>query len=201
MGGPSSQIIASWVAESIEDTNWHLLQTFSSKILKSRLRGWSDSQISDHLQECLPYVAEHLRTIVAEAKFHGEIHTFEIDDEISPYIKSIKPEISIYLKKLQNMNPADFEIFCKNILEKLGCESSVTPMLNDMGIDFYAFNLSFLPNDYIIPIYTNAVVIGQAKRYRNSNHVREKEIREFIGSASQKLHAFKKKGKSLHLLL
>ncbi|HPG40609.1 MAG TPA: restriction endonuclease [bacterium] len=190
MSKPSSQIIVTWILNELSNDKWLPLKDIIFGILKKNIQKWSDSKISDLVEEELNHISEMLRNIYADSKFNGEIESFEIDNEINPYIRSVNIHVSEIKKKLYSIDPIQFEHLCVNLLEKLGAQASITPQTRDGGIDFYAFEFAF-NSEIITPKYSKIVVIGQAKRYAENNHVTEKVLREFIGSSIHKLEQFR----------
>lgn len=89
---------------------------------------------------------------------------------------------------LQDLTPADFEIVCTAVLNLLECEGAVTsPLRDDGGIDFYGrLQLkSRLGREFPyggIDGQVGVWLIGQAKRYKESNPVQTADIRELVGS-------------------
>ncbi len=71
---------------------------------------------------------------------------------------------------------------------KLGATANTTERTGDGGVDFVGSNLDIMPSGYGIPAVCRASVIGQTKRYKGTNIVSEKAVREFVGSGVWKRH-------------
>ncbi len=192
----SREIIAQWAIESLESEEWTLLPKLCEDSIKKQNK-FSEREIDESIERELENVAELLRNKAVSAKENGEIAIYEIDDEAPPYIRKcgeIYPDI---LKKLQQMEWDKFEKLCTDILQILGWnESENIGGRQDDGVDFHSFGF---PNHQIfdlpMPPSCKVLVIGQAKRYKQSNTVSETEIRKFVGGALKKLNDFRKSGK------
>jgi restriction endonuclease Mrr len=192
----SSQIIAQWAIENLESEEWILLSDICMQGIRRQNR-FSESIIEESVERELGYVAEILRNNAACAVEHGELVTYEVDDEQSPYIKKICETLPLILTAIRNIDSAEFEVLCAKILSKLGWnEAERIGGTQDDGVDFYAFGF---PNsqlfDLPMPPSCKALLIGQAKRYKQDNNVSETEIRKFVGGAFKKLNEFRKAGK------
>lgn len=189
MGQPSTQIIAVWIRDGATNTDWRLLEEVAYDVLRQRLPAdkYSDGKIWEMIEEGLPHIAETLRTEAADCTSDGVPLSFEIDDEPSPYYKAI-PSDNELLAKLRRVNPFEVEGICAKILEKLGASSHSTQRTADGGVDFIATNLDIVPSGLGIPAVCRAVVIGQTKRYSETNIITEKSLREFVGAGVWKRH-------------
>lgn len=82
------------------------------------------------------------------------------------------------LEKMQNMNPANFEILCRRLAYKMGIDiddaSRANRISRDGGLDGYGYIVS---DDF----RTSRVAI-QAKRYASDNIVQSQDIDRFRGS-------------------
>lgn len=188
MGAPSSQIMSCWVKEFLLETEWSALQDVLLNVLRAKLTGWSEEELSELIEERLRYVAESLRNDAAECIQDGVPLTFEIDSEESPYIRSLGRGDESLLRRLRSIDPFAFEEVCAEVFKKLGASSSVTPRTRDGGVDFIATNLNIVPHNIGTPSVCRAVVIGQAKRYQEGNIISEKALREFVGAGVWKRH-------------
>ena len=95
------------------------------------------------------------------------------------------------------MDSTKFEELCAEVLKKLGWhETGCIGGKQDDGVDFCGFGF---PDNQLfnlpIPLNCRALVIGQAKCYKQGNNVTETEIRKFVGGALKKLNDFRKSGK------
>lgn len=90
--------------------------------------------------------------------------------------------------EIRALAPEEFEIACTSILSLIGCEQPVTsPIRNDGGIDFYGrLHLAGrLGREFPYGGIDGKVgvwLIGQAKRYKESNPVQTAAVRELVGS-------------------
>lgn len=183
MGIPSSQVIAGWVKESIHSEEWVQLEVICRLALKSRLSGYGESQLYDLVETNLEFVAEHLREDLASCEIDGVPREFEIDDDPSPYVRALVGDEKGLLKKLRSIDPFDFELVCAEILRKLGAQAEVTQKSKDGGVDFWAIDFDFVPDGILTPQACRAAVIGQAKRFKDGNLVKETDLRSFVGGA------------------
>ena len=187
MGVPSTQIISVWIKDGVTDTGFLLLEDVAFQVLRARLARHSDDDIWEIIEEKLPHIADCLREEAANCKADGVPPRFEIDDEQSPYIKAFPAENAL-LAKLRRIDPFVVEDLCAQILHKLGATANATERTGDGGVDFVATNLDIMPSGYGIPAVCRATVIGQTKRYKESNVIAEKSLREFVGSGVWKRH-------------
>jgi hypothetical protein len=183
MRSPPSQVFAGWISSTLVTTEWIQLHDFGFSVIREKIPNWTDGQIHDYIEEHLPYAAEHLRNEASEWHIDGKLPKFEIDDEESPYIRACASPNRPLLLKLRGMDPFKFENVCAQILNKLGTNSKTTKKTNDGGIDFEGVGLKIVQSSLGVPSACNAAVVGQAKRYKEGNAVRETQIREFVGAA------------------
>ena len=194
MAVPSSQVIASWVKDELS-AEWSSLQVLCLKALRKRWGAAGEIKISEHVEQNLKYVAEHLRDEVGEWGLDGVAPTFEVDDEENPYIRSLKERDTALLEKLRHIDPAAVEGLCAEVLKALNAEAYSTLPINDGGVDFMAFNVKAVPGALVYPAACGAVVIGQTKRYKDGNVVRETQLREFVGASLLRKHSLRRDGK------
>jgi hypothetical protein len=187
MGFPSSQVVSGWVKDSLDDLKWCLLRDVTFTVLRAQLSKQSDDDIWEEIEKMLPHIAEALRDDAAEMAADGSPKRYEIDDEESPYIRSFDIDNTLLLK-LRRIDPFKLEDICAEILKKLGAIASVTKRTGDGGIDFVATNLDIMPNGFGVPTVCRAVVIGQAKRYKETNVITETSLREFVGAGVWQRH-------------
>ncbi len=155
--------------------------------ISARMTKVSEEFIYDLAEENMPYVAEHLRDCLADAAMDGYPCDFEIDSrETPPYIRLRPVQAAALLGRLGKIDPFDFEKVCAEILSRLGAKSEVTKRTQDGGVDFIAVDFDFVPDEVATPQACRAVVIGQAKRFKDGNLVRETDVRAFIGGAIQR---------------
>lgn len=191
MGVPSSQIASVWVKQELESPNWILLRDVLFTTVRRKLVSLGEEDVWEYVETNLQYVAEHLRDIVAECNVDGAIPTFEIDSELSPYIRLTAKLPSDVITKLRRIDPFQLETICAKLLGVLGATSSETQRTNDGGIDFVGVNLKIVPLALTVPTACKAAVIGQAKRYKDGNPISETRLREFVGAATLKRHQLK----------
>ncbi|MBV5272199.1 MAG: restriction endonuclease [Lamprocystis purpurea] len=192
MGFPSSQTVASWVVSSLQSEEWILLQVASIACVKEKLINSIPSEIEERIEDYLPHIAEELRNRASRLREDGELETFEIDQEPSPYIRGRNILHQPTLALIREMDPSDFEKICAQILKKLGANSEATGKVADDGVDFIGYNFSPLDRRGLpTSVVSQAIVVGQAKRYRQSNIVTENDLRKFVGGALKKVHALR----------
>jgi len=191
MSNPSSQVIALWVKENLQ-TNWEPLRSILVRTLQKQLKSKNDTEIYDCADQNILHVAEHLRNEASEWLIDGTMPLFEIDEEPEPYLRIILNEDRNILIKLRKIDPFDFEKLCASILDQLGAFSHVTERTNDGGVDFIGKYLNIVPLSLGLPISCKATVIGQAKRYKMGNPVKESNLREFVGAATLYRHELRK---------
>lgn len=187
MAVPSTQIIAVWIKDGATNTEWQSLDEVAFTVLRQRLTKHSDDDIWEIIEAGLPHIADTLRTEAADCLADGTPARFEIDDESSPYFKAL-PADNALLMKLRRVDPFKVEEICAHILEKLGATAHSTQRTADGGVDFIATNLDIVPSGFGIPAVCRAVVIGQTKRYKESNVIKETALREFVGAGVWKRH-------------
>ena len=187
MGVPSTQIIALWVQEELEDSGWSPLRTVAIAALRRR---WTkpEQTIEDLIDEHLEHVAEVLRNELADRSIDGKVADIEIDEETPPYIRRIFPRRPTILDKLRRIDPFEFERVCAQILQTLGADAATTQRTVDGGIDFTATKLKIIHAKLPMPASCHGVVIGQAKRYREGSAISETKLREFVGASVLKRH-------------
>ena len=187
VGVPSTQIMAVWIKDGITDTEFRPLTDVAFAVLAAKLTSYSEDDIWELIEDKLPHIADALRTDAAEGRADGMPPRFEIDDEQSPYIKGF-PADNALLAKLRRIDPFKVEDLCAQILEKLGAVANATERTGDGGVDFIATGLDIVPSGHGIPAVCRATVIGQTKRYKDTNIIKETALREFVGSGVWKRH-------------
>lgn len=187
MGIPSSQVIALWVQEDLREEGWVPLPSIAARVLQQR---WPKCpvEIEECLEDKLAYIAETLRNDLADRLMDGKVQDFEIDNESPPYLRRTCPQNPTLLDKLRKVDPGDFEVVCSKILAQLGANSEVTQRTNDGGIDFIATGLKIIHSSLPMPTSCNAIVIGQAKRYKEGAAITEIKLREFVGASLLQKH-------------
>jgi restriction endonuclease Mrr len=184
MSIPSSQVIMGWVKDTLQGEEWVLLNDLCILAIKTKWSKVSETQLYEVVDSNLSYVAEHLRNEAAEWRIDGTSPTFEIDDDPSPYIRSVETGSRATLQKLRRISPAAFESVCARILRQLGAlDAQTTQLTNDGGVDFHAVQINIVPSSLSVPVGCKAAAIGQAKRYKDGNLIRETQVREFVGAA------------------
>lgn len=151
-------------------------------------------------EQRLEYTEEHEENIARE--LYSKIETFRqdaihanfeisfADDEY--FIRfTDRPEIRL-LRTLQNNPPIAFEHFCKNILTKLEGDAAVVGGVDDGGIDFWSSDLRLSNLAISSTKGSQILVVGQAKRYADGNHVTEVELRKFVGGSIRKIDELKR---------
>lgn len=197
MGQPTSQKIAQWAIESLQSEGWGSLSESCINGLKTHIPSYSDANIAEIVENDLDNIASILRNDAAYATEHGEVVTYEIDQEEPPFIKKVSDALPVGLKSIRAMDDTKFEILCSTLLKSLGwTETERTGGVDDGGVDFYAFGYPKL-EIFNLPMPSNCkvMVLGQAKRHKEGNNISETELRKFIGGAVKKLDEFRKAGK------
>lgn len=195
MSTPSSQVIAGWVKDVLEDGEWRPLDAVCAAAITKNWKGRSQDDVLDFVEQNLPYVANHLRDEASECKIDGTVPEFEIDNEPRPYIRLLAKEISPILRKLRSIDPFELEKVCADVLTKLGAEAKETQRTNDGGVDFVGLYLKIVPSMLPVPVACTACVIGQTKRYKDGNLISESRLREFVGAATLRRHELQREGK------
>lgn len=187
MGVVPTQLMAAWIKDAATNADWVRLEEVAFKVMRAKLPKPTDAEISDLIEDKLAYIAEHLRTEAADCAADGVPARFEIDDDPSPYFKAYPTDTAL-LEKLRRINPFAVEDLCGAILAKLGATSHRTPRTGDGGVDFIATGLDIMPSGFGIPAVCRAIVIGQTKRYKETNVIKETSLREFVGAGVWKRH-------------
>lgn len=187
MGIPSTQVMAVWIKDGVTNEDFCSLKDVAFEVLRVKLTSYSEDTIWEIVEDKLLHVAEILRNDAAETRADGVPPRFEIDDEQSPYIRSF-PFDNQLLLKMRRINPFVVEELCAKILNCLGATANVTQRTGDGGVDFVASDLDIMPAGYGMPAVCRATVIGQTKRYKESNIINEKQLREFVGAGVWKRH-------------
>lgn len=181
MKEPSTETLASWLAEELDSSSWTRIANALTDLLRKRLIGYSPADCQALAEERELYVAEQVRNNAATAKHDGQVYPIDVDQQ-DPYVRSLSDRITAELDTLRGMDPYDFEVHCREILSALGGQAHVTPKTNDGGIDFYATNIKLVPSEIPFPIYASITVVGQAKRYKEGVLVTLNDVRQFVGS-------------------
>lgn len=176
-----------WIKDSAANTDWAPLEDVAIAVLKAKLPKYSDEEISELIEDKLPHIAEALRNDAAECSADGIPPRFAIDDEASPYFKAF-PTDGALIEKLRRINPFAVEELCAAILSKLGGVARATERTGDGGVDFIATDLDIVPSGFGVPAVCRAIVIGQTKRYKETNVIKETSLREFVGAGVWKRH-------------
>lgn len=195
MGIPSTQTIAFWIKETLTSEQWILLQTACNEALQVKLPDYGESSIAELVEDRLRHVAEALRNEASEFQEDGNIASFEIDNEESPYIRLTGKNFSHLLDRIRAADPFLVEELCAKILNELGATAYATQKTNDGGVDFIGLKLKIVPAAFGLPTACMAAVIGQTKRHKQSNIITETQLREFVGAATLKCHEMRKEGK------
>jgi hypothetical protein len=187
MSIPSSQIISLWMQEELSADSWVPIRTLAIDTLRKRW-GKPELALEELIDDKLAFIGEHLRDDLAERLIDGKVADFEIDNEQPPYLRRLLPRQPSLLEKMRKINPFAFEMVCSRVLEALGGEAEVTQKTNDGGIDFTATKLKIIHSSLPLPHSCHAVVIGQAKRYKEGSAISETRLREFVGASILKRH-------------
>jgi restriction endonuclease Mrr len=190
---PSSQAMAVKLIETLNEQGYVSTRDKLIEVIKIEFRQ-TDDIASEWAEEQLEYVVEHLRKIYESDKTCG-ISRFEIDEESPPYIRSLnKPAQFQRRQQLQKMLPSEFENICSQIVNHFGGVASLTGGSDDGGIDFSSLHITLHQDAVNVPITSKIILIGQAKRHRNSNPVKLNELKKFVGSCKARINEFIKNG-------
>lgn len=188
MGAPSADIVAEWLLEEASNNEFRPVQEVIQTALSFRMREKSQEENADLSEQIALPVIRELENRAAIDRTEGITPAFEISSEgKTAYFRVLDaPELPA-LKKIRTIDPKKFEEFCAQILKNLGARSWTIGGSNDKGVDFKAINLQLGERVRFAPHSSQAMVIGQAKRWGEDYNITEKMIREFIGGAL--LHA------------
>jgi restriction endonuclease Mrr len=193
MALPKPQIVANWVVEDGTNIAYQKLENIVLAILRNRISTISEEACWDYIEEFIEDIANDLFRKENDSQVDAvELHFDISDEDDNYYIKFIDtPEIQ-FLRTLQKDTPENFEIFCKDLLNKLGGNSNVQGGQNDGGVDFISYDLMLNNLRNQSTKGSRIAVIGQAKRYSDGNPVKIKELREFVGASIKKIDELKK---------
>jgi restriction endonuclease Mrr len=193
MGVPKPHFIANQLIEHGNNNEFRKLQDVLFDIIKNKMPTFSDEEILDYVEQYKDTIATELFLKENEKSTDGIDLNFDISEEDDGhYIRFFdKPEIKL-LRSIQTNTSKNFEHFCARILEKLGGKALVEGGTDDQGIDFTAFDLRIQNLSKISTKGSRIYVFGQAKRYKDGNHVVEKELREFVGCCIKRIDDFKR---------
>jgi len=190
---PNPYYIANLIVENGSEPEFTKLELVLQKILSDKLPTFSEEEILDYIEEYNKDIAAELFTKENDNFLDGIESTFDIKEEDGEYyVKFLNKPISEYLKKLQKLPAEDFELFCGNVLTKLGGNSDVIGGSDDGGIDFTATDLYIQNLPKATTRGSKVLVVGQAKRFIEGNHVKEKDIRQFVGASIKKIDDLKR---------
>lgn len=183
MALPSPEIVTEWLTEEASNQTFKPLREVLQKVLSFRLASNSPEENAELSERISPAVIKQLETRAAEDRAEGILSSFEISSEgESAYFRKLDtPELPV-LEKLCAKKPEEFEAFCAQILTNLGAKSWTIGGSHDQGVDFLAVNLQLGDRVRFAPRASQALVIGQAKRWTVDN-ITETMMREFIGGA------------------
>lgn len=187
MAAPAADIAAEWLLEEADNLSFRPLKEVLTRALQFRLRDSSPEELAEYAERLSSSVMRELQTRAAEDKAEGISAAFEISGESdSAYFRLLgSPEVPL-LQKLRGLDPKRFEEVCAEILIQLGAKAHTIGGSADQGVDFRATNLQLGEYVKFAPRSSQAMVIGQAKRW-NGKNITETMMREFVGGAV--LHA------------
>ncbi len=193
MARPPSNIIATWCVELVTP-NAERLDDLCFRVLRSKGIQLSQDELMEVAEEeSRRFLPTILRNIVADERADGVVGSFEIDDELIPYLRKLNSPLPEILSQLKRLTPKAFEEMCAKILESLGGNSTSSGKPNDGGVDFTSFNMAGHASGLPVPASAKIAVIGQAKRYTNSR-IGETALREFVGGALRRQKELEKNG-------
>lgn len=193
MSTPKPQYVANLLVEKGNNIEYKKLEDCLFTIMSEKFASFSEEEIWDYIELYQEDIAKELFNKESDSKVDGITLNFDIDETDGDYyIKFFdKPEIKL-LRKLQADTPPNFEIFCKEILDKLGGNSVVSGSPHDGGIDFSSTDLLINNLPRLSTKGSRILVIGQAKRFIDGNHVTEKDLREFVGACVKRIDELKR---------
>jgi restriction endonuclease Mrr len=178
---PKPEKIADWLINGANNLEFKPLREVLERVLALQLKENSPEENADLSERVAPAVSKELETLASEDLAEGIASSFEISPE--GYFRVLDAPEKPMLKKLRAMDPKAFEEFCAEILRKLGANSKTVGGSNDQGVDFIAVNLQLGEQTQLAPRASQALVIGQAKRYGEGRNIKPTMLREFIGGA------------------
>ena len=153
------------------------------RVLKGNV---SDEDIADYAEERMNGIVSKYQKRFDEYQELGQSPLFmmDLEDEKVPRLKFINNQLSDKLRRIRSMPPKDFEALCRSLLARMGAKTlENVGGTKDGGVDFVAYDLAYSSHADLIPKHCKVVVLGQAKRYKDSNIVSEIEVRSFVGGA------------------
>lgn len=110
------------------------------------------------------------------------------DDEVTQVLREVAPLHDDMLRTIRNLDPADFETFCAEVLKLLGAQDSYkTRLSQDGGADFFA-RVSIRPATSFDTRFVSfedefmMLIVGQAKAYAVERPVGVSAVRELVGT-------------------
>lgn len=193
MAGPKPQYIANLLAEKGTNLEPIRLETVVVDLLRQKMKQMSEDEIWEWTEDNLRFVANDLYQKETDCLIDAVKLNFDIwEEDDGHYIKFLdSPEIRL-LRKLQKGTPKDFEIFCGDILSALGGTKNIVGGSYDGGIDFWSTDILLNGMTYPSTLGSRVVVVGQAKRYADGNHVSEVDLRAFVGASVRRLGELKR---------
>jgi len=184
MGEFKATSLAQFIANEIQDQNFVLLRSVIEKTLRVQLRSKSEEEIAELAESLESQVFFELHKTIENLQQNGVEPTLEIDgDEQSSYIRGCNLNVILFLDKIKELSPDQFEKFCVTILDTLGATSRQVGGTGDGGVDFIATDLPISRSDSIALRAGYPVVVGQAKRYAENKQITETDLRKFLGGA------------------
>ncbi len=182
MPRPTSQQIALWVIDGLDEPTWCSISQAIYRALESALNGVSSGTLLEWSEIEEQFVSIILRDHRDRLIEDGAAVHYEVDLE-NNLIRGQKFPHFALLRRIREMNPFKFEELCAKILGAMGAEAFATPPVNDGGVDFVGMLLRPVPIGYALPRKSSVTVIGQAKRYARGKNVCLNELRQFVGAA------------------
>lgn len=180
MADPSPYIIAQSICSNCSSQEFRPIKdVIYDQLLDFKL---SVERASEYSEIVLEDVINKLHLILQEQKEDGIISRFSINED-SSYINFRESSELKILSSLLKKNSKEFEYFCKLLAEKLSDKADVTGQANDAGVDFIGYGLKLGIDSGPTPAKAKGVIIGQSKRYKKDNVVKETDIRSFMGAS------------------
>jgi hypothetical protein len=200
MADPKPYVVARWIADEIQETNFVALRVTIEQSLRLHIHGKSEEQIAE-LAEGLEQSVFNEMGIVADQLLRTGIEpSFGLEGEPGTcYIRAQNIEAVRVLAHLRALTPDRFETFCANVLIALGATAQRTGGTGDGGVDFVATDLPLSAHPGVAVSACYPLVIGQAKRYKDDNLTSVTDLRCFLGGAVLKAEQMKRQDERLGL--
>lgn len=194
MALPPPQHIANLLVECGTNEEYIKLEDVVFDLFQNKFKNFSSEEIWDYIEKYKVDIADELFIKESDSAIDCVPIYFDIDEDHGNYHIKFTPSTEItLLRQLNQDTPSNFELFCSKILSELGAKVETIGGCDDGGIDFFATDLSLGGLPELSTLGSRILVIGQAKRYKKGNHIKIKELREFVGSAMKKVDELRRR--------